>query len=333
MASKFPFCIRIIGWPQKFYKSYAGNISHGLWNEKTNKSITEILNNSQIIFWMKSTCIGKIARYLITSSICILLFFRCEKETEINPDFNMSQVDSFLYKITSSNRFLIVSLRDFDKTSSTDKVVLALRHDMDANMAACLEMASIEHKYNIRASYFVLHTASYYGNTKFQSFERNNNLIHDLKTIQDHFGQEVGWHNDLVTLQVVYDILPKAFLKNELNYLKSNGINIYGTVAHGSPFCYKYHYSNNYFWEGNTASEKDFFYNWEYVPKDNKIIKLEKAVVADYMEYDGNQIKSDYFFHDVEIEGKRWNMKMINFDTIQPGKKVIILLHPEHWYP
>ena len=74
-------------------------------------------------------------------------------------------------------------------------------------------------------------------------------------------------------------------------------------------------------------------WNYEYITKDNKIIEIEKDNLENYdLTYEGGQLDEDYFFADAFfINGKRWNMSMVNLDTIKPGKKVIILLHPEHW--
>jgi hypothetical protein len=248
-------------------------------------------------------------------------------------DFNHLSYENFLKYLVASNRFLIVPLKDFDKTNSTDKIVITLRHDIDDNINSAIKFAYREHKYGVKASYFALHTALYYGITRNEYFKRHDQVIFYLKKIQDGFEHEVGFHNDLITLQVVYNIEPREFLKNELAWLRSYGINVYGTVSHGSSYCYKYHYVNSYFWEGFSSDNGSFFYNWESVPKDGKVIILPKEKLSDYnLRYEGNNFHPDYFFADSNFpNGKRWNMKMVDWDTIKPGKKIIILLHPQHW--
>ena len=244
-----------------------------------------------------------------------------------NPIFNYVHLENFLSHISTSDHFLIVPLKDFKSTTSNDKVVISLRHDIDDNINAAVKFAYREHKYGITGSYFVLHTAKYYGQKVGSDFVRNDNVIYFLKTIQDTFGQEVGFHNDLVTLQLMYEIPSREYLKEELSFLRGNGINIVGTTYHGSPYTYIYHYSNSDFWtEYSTTAD-------EYITKGFKTIKVEKDSLPSYnFLYEGGMLNQDYFFADTYfIDGKRWNMDMVNFDTIKPGKKVIILFHPQHW--
>jgi len=243
--------------------------------------------------------------------------------------FNFLYYDDFLNYISTSDHFLIVPLKDFKNTISADKVVLSLRYDIDENINAAVKMAYREHKYGIKSTFFVLHTADYYGKKVGSDFIRNPDIVYYLKKIQDSFSHEIGFHNDLVTLQVMYGIPPKEYLKNELYYLRGKGMNIIGTTYHGSKYCYIYKYFNAYFWYEYPMNG----WNYEYITKGYKTIKIEKDSLKNYnLEYEGGLLDQDYYFTDVSfINGKRWNMGMVNFDTIKPGKKVIILLHPANW--
>jgi hypothetical protein len=285
----------------------------------------------------------------------VLLFTNCEKENVIyldeirsiqitekisidngiiihDPVFNYVTYDNFLSYLASSDRFLIVQQKDLEKTASKDKVIISLRHDVDDNINAAVKFAYLEKKYGIKSSYYILHTAKYYGKTTSGSFKRNDDIIYYLKKIQDSFEHEIGFHNDLVTLQVVYTINPKIFLTDQLKWLRDNGISVSGTCAHGSPYCYIYHYVNSYFWKG-FKNYGGVFSNYEYVNKADITIQIEKDKMTNYdLEYDADVLPHDYFFSDTNLpDGKRWHMGMVNLDTIQPGKKVIILLHPQHW--
>jgi hypothetical protein len=246
-----------------------------------------------------------------------------------NQIFNLIEYDSFLNSLVTSDHLLMVTLKDFEKTTSSDKVVLALRYDIDDDINGAIKMAYREHKYGIKSTYFVLHTAKYYGKKVGDEFIRNDNVIYYLKKIQNDFGHELGFHNDLVTLQVMYGIPSREYLRKELEYLRGNGIRMFGTTYHGSPYCYIYKYFNAYFWK----EFPDGGWNYEYVTKGYKTIKIEKDSLKNYnFEYEGGLLHQDYFFTDANFVGQdRWNMKMVNLDTIRPGKKVIIMLHPEHW--
>jgi hypothetical protein len=237
--------------------------------------------------------------------------------------------DNFLNYLSTSDHFLIVPLKDFKNTISVDKVVISLRHDIDDNINAAVKFAYRENKYGIKSSYFVLHTARYYGQKKGADFIRNDNVIYYLKKIQDSFGHEIGFHNDLVTLQLMYGIDSRVYLKNELAFLRGNKINIYGTTYHGSPYCYIYNYSNSFFWQEYSTGD----WNNKFIKKGYDTIKIEKDSLKTYnFIYEGAMLEPDYFFTDSNfVNGKRWNMEMVNLDTIRPGKKVIILLHPQWW--
>lgn len=292
-------------------------------------------------------------KFLFITTISWVLLIRCSKEEEIlypeadrtieitdniiidngvqvrKPIFNYLYYDDFLKYISSSDRFLIVQLKDLKQTESADKVILSLRYDIDENIEAAVKLAYREHKYGVKSTYFVLHTANYYGKKVGSEFVRNENMIHYLKKIQDAFGHEIGFHNDLVTLQLMYGIHPKEYLKNELEYLRGNNINIWGTTYHGSQYCYIYKYFNAYFWYEFPHNG----WNYEYITKGFKTIKIEKDSLQNYnFTYEGGLLKKDYFFSDSNFNsGKRWNMSMINLDTIKPGKKIVILLHPANW--
>ncbi|MEI6048928.1 MAG: hypothetical protein WCS03_08530 [Bacteroidota bacterium] len=246
-----------------------------------------------------------------------------------NPVFNLLNFDNFLSYLSSSDHFLIVPLKDFKNTKSDDKVVISLRYDIDENINGAMKIAYRENKYGIKSTFFVLHTASYYGVTLHGDFKRNENIIYYIKKIQDSFGHEIGFHNDLVTLQLVYGISPKEYLKNELAYLRENDIHIWGTTYHGSGYCYIYKYYNAYFWK----EYPDNGWNYEYLTKGYRTIQIEKDNLVNYnFEYEGGLLDQDYMFADCNfVDGKRWNMGMVNLDTIKPGKKVIILFHPANW--
>jgi len=250
-----------------------------------------------------------------------------------DPIFNIITYNNFLDYLTTSDRFKIVPQKDFEKTTSTDKVIISIRHDIDDNINAAVKFAYLEHKYGIQSTYFILHTAKYYGETKWRSFVRNGNLIYYIKKIQDSFCQEIGWHNDLVTLQIIYEIDPKAFLRNELTWLRENGIVIKGEAPHGSNYCYIYHYVNSYFWIEVKGTDEGNFYNWESINTENGTIKIEKDSLSAYkFEYSTVFIKYDNFFSDSDwLGGKRWHMGMTDFDSFKPGQKVIVLIHPQHW--
>jgi hypothetical protein len=233
-----------------------------------------------------------------------------------DPNLNLKTYEEFLKHLASNNRFLLVTQKDFDKTNPTDKVVISLRHDVDRNMDGAIRLAYREHKYGIKATYFILSTAKYYGSTGYRSFKRNDKLIYFLKKLQDAFGHEIGFHNDLVTLQIVYGMDPRKFLRHELNWLRNNGISIYGTAAHGSDYCYIYHYLNTYFWRSSPFVETKF-YNYVSVSE----FQLNSRSDNKHQNLDDLNIPGDNANNNVELSEEQQASEQVNIQIIKDDKE------------
>ena len=245
--------------------------------------------------------------------------------------FNYDTYEKFIIYLVNSNRFIFVPLNEFEKTNSSDKIVISMRHDIDYDIASAVRFARREYRHGVRATYFFLNTADYYSFIRNNSFIRVPSVLNYMTKIQNEYKHEIGWHNDLVTLQVVYDIDVKTYLSGELAFLRGKGINIYGTAFHGSAYCYEYQYLNSYIWSG---AYKDYnFLNYDSVKVDGIYKKINKFKISDFgFKYEASLLKSNYFFADVFFQSnKRWNMAMFDWNTLKPGDKVIILTHSSFW--
>jgi hypothetical protein len=151
----------------------------------------------------------------------------------VEPDTNFTweKYAEFLNKVSDTSKYIVLPLNEFRKTFNSKKIIIGLRHDIDVDLNVAYEFSEIESKLGFRSTYFVLHSASYYLSNPNNMAVHNDKIIPILKTMQNVRHFEIGWHNDLVTLQVVYNINPVTFLHNELNWLRSNGINIVGTAS------------------------------------------------------------------------------------------------------
>jgi hypothetical protein len=159
-------------------------------------------------------------------------------------------------------------------------------------------------------------------------------ILPTLQSMQNDRHLEIGWHNDLVTLQAVYNIDPVIFLNNELSWLRANGVNIYGTASHGSPYCYSYLYLNYYFFEECTYPAVGQFVNNISLPIGGKNVPMKKGKLRDFnLEYEAYFLNNNKYFSDASItNGIRWNIGMLDISQLNPGDRVIILLHPVHWH-
>jgi hypothetical protein len=133
----------------------------------------------------------------------------------------------------SQDKFIVLPLNEMRRTFDDSKVVMGLRHDVDLNPFKALEMAKLEKMYGIRATYFLLATAEYYGKIDNSRLVRSRGIEDIIKEIHNT-GAEIGIHNDLITIMVEYGLNPYSFNKAELAFYRSLKIKINGTASHGS---------------------------------------------------------------------------------------------------
>jgi hypothetical protein len=253
---------------------------------------------------------------------------------EPDTNFTWEKYSDFLHKVSDTSKYIVVPLNEFRQTFSSKKIIIGLRHDVDIDLNVAYSFSQIEYGLGIRSTYFILHTAPYYLANPNNMAIHTNKIIPVLKKMQDERHFEIGWHNDLVTLQVIYNINPVTFLHNELNWLRSNGLTIDGIAAHGSNYCKTYHYMNFYFFTEFTDPIVPGRENNVIVPKENKNITLIKGKMADFdLKYEAYFLNNNKAFSDATITGGiRWNIRMLDLNQLQGGDRVIILLHPIHWH-
>lgn len=258
------------------------------------------------------------------------------KLTAQQPDTNFTyeKYSAFLTKVSDTSRYIVLPLNEFRKTYDTGKIIIGLRHDVDVDLNLAYQFSETETKHGFRSTYFILHTAPYYLANKDNKAVHSEGIIPILRTMQDEKHFEIGWHNDLVTLQAVYNIDPVSFLHNELAWLRANGINIYGTASHGSNFCNTYKYLNFYFFEECTYPAVGQFVNNLSLSIRGQTVPIKKGKLSDFnLDYEAYFLDNNKYFSDASItDGKRWDIGMLDLSQLQAGDRVIILLHPTHWH-
>ena len=254
--------------------------------------------------------------------------------SEPDTNFTWEKYAAFLNIISDTSKYIVLPLNEFRQTFNSEKIIIGLRHDIDNDLNLAFQFSEVESRLGFRSTYFILHTAPYYLANSNNKAIHSEKIIPILKTMQDNRHFEIGWHNDLVTLQVIYNINPVTFFHKELNWLRSNGLNIAGTAAHGSNYCKTYHYMNYYFFDECTFPIVPNRENNIKIPKDGKSIELIKGKLSDFgLQYEAYFLNNNKAFSDATIiNGKRWSIGMINLDQFQKGDRVIILLHPIHWH-
>jgi peptidoglycan/xylan/chitin deacetylase (PgdA/CDA1 family) len=114
------------------------------------------------------------------------------------------------------------------------RVVVTLRHDMDTEPYSSLEAARALHAAGLPGSFYVLHTAEYYGQWHEEVFRRNSAIAPLLREMQDHYGCEIGLHTDGLWVYQRWQADGSQAIAEELAWLRSAGLSITGTAAHNS---------------------------------------------------------------------------------------------------
>jgi len=247
-------------------------------------------------------------------------------------EFSLEQYSDFLEKLKQNPNIVFVLQKDLDDYSDTSKIVVSIRHDVDADIYTAMNMAKIESNLDIFVTYFILHTAYYYHPSGDFS-THNNTILEKMQYIQE-LGHEIGIHNDLLSLQLAYNISPTDFLHNELQWMRENGLKIYGSASHGSNFCSKYHYLNYYFFRYCSDNHySEFYYNHDSVVIDNETIWFEKADFSDFdFTYESYFLDYTKYYSDVIYSnGERFNPTKIDISKWKLGDRILILVHPTHW--
>jgi len=238
--------------------------------------------------------------------------------------FTWTQYTELLTKL-SQEKFVVLPLNEMRNTYDNSKVVVGLRHDVDLNPFKALEMAKIDNLYRIRSTFYFLPTAEYYGTISNSTIVRSPGIENLFKEIHDT-GAEIGIHNDLLTIMIVYGLNPFEFNRQEIAFYKSLRIKIYGTAAHGSPLAKKT--VPNYQIFSDYAKSNSLQYQEKKYP-------LGQHSLKDYgFKYEAYAINYGIYYSE---SGGKWNDPegltgiLKKLDSSKPGDRIQILVHPDWW--
>ena len=110
---------------------------------------------------------------------------------------------------------------------------LALRHDIDADPITALRMARHLAQHGVPGTFYLLHTAAYYGEFQNHLFIRNPDLVHWIHGLIVA-GCEIGMHNDAFGASQIPGVNGASALETELAWVRSHGAQICGTAGHNS---------------------------------------------------------------------------------------------------
>lgn len=114
---------------------------------------------------------------------------------------------------------------------------IVIRHDVDSDLTAAMDQAEIEAALGIRSTYYILHTASYYGEFRNGVFHRHEHIAPVLRFIAS-LGHEIGLHIDPLWIHQEHGIDGAEAVRVELDWLRSLGLEITGTAGHNGRRAY-----------------------------------------------------------------------------------------------
>jgi hypothetical protein len=249
---------------------------------------------------------------------------RIREKYDYRAVFTWGQYNDLMFEL-SKDKYIVLPLNEMRNTYSDSKVVIGLRHDIDMNPFKALEMAQIEKNFGFSATYFILPTADYYGYIYRTGLIRSIGLDSLIKDLYNK-GSEIGIHNDLLTAMIDYGFDPLIFNNNELVFIKSLGIPVFGTASHGSPIAKK------------TVPNYQIFS--DFAKSDSVLYEGKKYPIGKYslrefgFEYEAYFLNFNYYYSE---SGGKWNDEngfagtLSKLEKSLPGERIQILIHPDWW--
>jgi hypothetical protein len=116
-------------------------------------------------------------------------------------------------------------------------ISVTIRHDVDGDIEVCRPMAELEAAHDIPTTYYILHTAFYYGRFEDGAFLRHECMGPWYRGLQD-LGHEISLHTDPLLIYQEHRIDGAAAVREEIAWLRSLGIRVPGTAAHNHTSVY-----------------------------------------------------------------------------------------------
>ncbi|MFY9080248.1 hypothetical protein [Aliarcobacter cryaerophilus] len=186
----------------------------------------------------------------------------------------------------------ILPLKEFVKKDNSGKIQIGFRHDIDADPITAVRCARALAQRGLSGSFYFLHSALYYGEFYNNVFVRNPQVVDWVKQIVIA-GSEIGIHNDAIGISKNHKIDGIKHLETEINWMRSIGTNIYGTVAHNN---FLLHNAENYeIFKEHQLFKRNFL--WKFL---NNIGKVTKEPFG--LEYEGTFAKEKLIMNKQSIK-------------------------------
>ena len=250
---------------------------------------------------------------------------KIRKENDNSANFTWDQYAKLLTAL-SDKKFIVLPINEMRNRFDSSAVVVGMRHDIDNHPFKDLEMADIEKKFGIRATYYVLPTAEYYGTIRNSCVERNPEMGALYLELYKK-GAEIGIHNDLITMMIQYNCDPFSANREVLDYFQYLGIPIYGTAAHGSDLTKSMGINNFTIFSDFAITDSVSHNGHKYRVGQYSLIQYGYKYEAYHVKYNIYLSESGGSWKDP----KGFDGVLAKLKSSKPGDRIEILTHPDWW--
>lgn len=256
--------------------------------------------------------------------------------------FEIEHYEKILQELQNP-KYTVLPIYKMKDYYNSNKVVVGIKHDVDCHIFKAQKIAELEKNYNIASTYYILPTATYFGKIFEKKFIKNDFLDPIYKKIYK-LGHEIGIHNDLLTVWLVWNLDYFLFNQYCIKTFTDQGIPIYGTSSHGSSICREIQKANyEIFSDFCKEPQKIVYKNKEYTLGQKSLNEM------DY-KYEAYHINYNIYFSDTggkwhistnsksKLDEEESNKNTATFEEVlqtlkktKPGDRVIFLIHPLWW--
>jgi hypothetical protein len=152
----------------------------------------------------------------------------------LNSFATYEHVINFLMK---KSRFDIRPMKRLTDPPIGDRITVALRHDVDADVYTATRAARALSDRGLAGTFYLLHTSGYYGYFEERVFRRHPAMARVVEELLET-DCEIGLHSDGLSVYCEHGINGAAAVSTEIAWLRAQGADVTGTVAHNSASVY-----------------------------------------------------------------------------------------------
>jgi hypothetical protein len=212
----------------------------------------------------------------------------------------------------------VVPMRDIYKGDRGQRVV-GLRHDVDDNQGSfhtALRMAEWEFEHGYSSTYFLLHGSHYW-----------DDAMLALAPEFEELGHEVGLHANGIAEAFRQKQNPHLIIGKALKELRSCGVRVTGTVAHGDPLCHRANFVNDEVWR--ECRRPDYGAANRILKHNGVTLMLEQLPMGLFnIDYDANWLPRDNYLSD---SGGVWSQPFEDVVASFGKGQLAVLVHPDWW--